>query len=121
MKYALRIFILTLVLALLVTGCAAPAASSDTSELEAQIADLEAQLEAAPDEETLSDLEAQIADLQAQLDAAAEEAVEEMAAEEEAAGPAEINLWTYYGDTGPAAACVDAAAETTTLHRISMF
>ena len=77
MKYALRMFILTLVLALLVTGCAAPAPSSDTAELEAQIADLEAQLDAAPDDKELSDLEAQIADLQAQLDAAEAGASEE--------------------------------------------
>ena len=28
-----------------------------------------------------------------------------------AAAPAEVNLWTYYGDTGPAAACVKTAAE----------
>lgn len=27
------------------------------------------------------------------------------------AAPAEVNLWTYYGDTGPAAACVKTAAE----------
>jgi multiple sugar transport system substrate-binding protein len=28
-----------------------------------------------------------------------------------AAAAAEVNLWTYYGDTGPAAACVKTAAE----------
>jgi len=27
------------------------------------------------------------------------------------AAPKEVNLWTYYGDTGPAAACVKTAAE----------
>ncbi len=109
MKRSLRMFTLIVVLVTLVTGCAAPVATPDTSALEAQIADLQSQLEAASNDEALTDLEAQLADLQAQLDAAGEEAMVEEPMD--SAGPAEINLWTYYGDTGPAAACVATAAE----------
>ncbi len=108
MKYNLRMFTLIVVLAILVTGCTAPAAPADTSALEAQVADLQAQLEAASDDEALAELEAQIAGLEAELEAAGEASAEEPAMAEE---PAEVNLWTYYGDTGPAAACVAAAAE----------
>lgn len=84
MKIKLGILALILMLALFVTGCttATPPAQPDTVE------------------ETNTDVEAEPVE------------EEEPAQEEEpSAEAAEINLWTYYGDTGPAAACVAAAAE----------
>lgn len=66
--YSLVMVLLAIVLA----ACTAPDTSSDQniSDLEAQVADLQEQLQAAQDNTDVTDLEAQLADLQAQLDAA---------------------------------------------------
>jgi len=53
------------------TSAADAAADAAAAELEAQVADLQGQLEDAPDENAMADLEAQIADLEGQLEAAA--------------------------------------------------
>ncbi|MBI9050193.1 MAG: ABC transporter substrate-binding protein [Anaerolineaceae bacterium] len=75
------LFILILVSGLLLSGCTSPAPSADPVQPE----------EAMPAEESAPATDAPVA--------------------VEAAAPMEVNLWTYYGDTGPAAACVNVAAE----------
>jgi len=61
-----------ILLAITLAACTAPDTGSDQhiSDLEAQVADLQEQLQAAQDNTDVTDLEAQLADLQAQLDAA---------------------------------------------------
>ena len=79
--YSLIILLLVSTLA----ACSAPDTGADeqVSQLEAQVADLQSQLEAAPDDATVAELQQQLADLQAQLDAAQAEATEAPAAGEE--------------------------------------
>ncbi len=104
MKRNLRMFTLIVVLAILATGCTAPAATPDTSGLEAQIADLQSQLEAASNDEAMAELEAQIADLQTQLDAAAEEAAAaaaEAATAEAAPEPVTLTMAIWDQETTP--------------------
>ncbi|MBN1119766.1 MAG: extracellular solute-binding protein [Anaerolineae bacterium] len=109
MKHQIFRFLTVLVVASLVlAACAAPAAV-DTSEIEAQVAELQSQLEAASDNEAMAELEAQIADLQAQLDAAGEEAAEEEPAAE---GQVELQYWLWDNLQVPAyQACADAFTE----------
>lgn len=82
-------------MAIMLVACSAPdtGAEEQVSELEAQIADLQGQLEAAQDDTTVTELEEQLADLQAQLEAAQEEPMEE----EEASGEEPVTL-TYLTD-----------------------
>src|SRR5512146_135618 len=77
------LFMLFLTIAVLASGCASPAPTAAP---------------AAP-----ADTAAPAAPADTQAPAATEAPA--------AATAAEVNLWTYYGDTGPAAACVKTAAE----------
>jgi ABC-type sugar transport system substrate-binding protein len=97
-KNGLLIVALILVASMALAACAAPAA--DTSELEAQVADLQSQLEAASDDEALADLEAQIAALQDQLDEAASPAEEEAPAEEAAGAKTYADMTMCYPQLG---------------------
>lgn len=80
--------VLVVVVAMSLAACSPPAADTGSdeavAELEAQVAELQAQLEDASDDEAMADLEAQMAELQEQL-AAAEASAEEAAMEEEEA------------------------------------
>jgi len=89
MQYKLRtLFVIVMVTVLLVTGCASPTPTAAPTAQEPAAAQPTTPAEVQP---------------------TAPEAATEPAAAAPAA--AEVNLWTYYGDTGPAAACVKAAAE----------
>jgi len=63
---------LVVLLAAMLVACAPNTSEADTAvaDLEAQVADLQAQLEGASDDQTVTDLEAQIAELQGQLESA---------------------------------------------------
>ncbi|MBN1120708.1 MAG: extracellular solute-binding protein [Anaerolineae bacterium] len=87
------------IVGLLLTACGGAAPTEDPSAaLQAQVAELQAQLEAAQEDADTSDLEAQISELQDQL-AAAEEAA--AAEPEEEVEPVVVSWWHITSEPGP--------------------
>ncbi len=74
MRKIFKIMLLALLMALVVSCNSAETAGSDTAvtDLEAQVAELQAQLEDASDSEVVNDLQAQVTELQAQLEDASD-------------------------------------------------